>query len=340
MAQLLGLRVQNFKSLADIKLGQIGPGQEVPLSALACFIGPNGSGKSALLDAFGFIADCLREGVRAACDSPQRGGFSKLRTRGGEGAIRFDLYYRENLQARPLTYSFAVDEVDGIPAVIEETLLWQQSRRQKYGSPYILLSLKRGAGHVWSGETLEKQGGSKFSEVELADIGRLGIATFGQLKEHPRIVGLRSYIEKWRFSSTAGSARRSLALGFEQGRAAKGIFKVAPFFLEERESRSLIGIEEPESGLYPSLLNDLARELLGYVEQSMEKSQVLVTTYSPYFIDALKPEQVWFMKKAENGHTNIVRIADMPIISEMTKEGIPLGSLWYSNHIEEGVDCA
>jgi predicted ATPase len=403
MAQLLGLRIQNFKSLADVKLGQVGYGQGSPLPALTCFIGPNGSGKSALLDGFGFMADCLREGVEAACDMPQRGGFSKLRTQGKEGAIRFDLYYRENPQARPITYSFAVDEVDGVPAVVEETLR-QRRKGQKHGRPYPFLRLERGAGRVWSGDATEDEEGAKSLEIELDDIGRLGITTLGQLKEHPRIVGLRSYIENWYLSyfvpemarrlPPAGAQKHLDRTGENLGnvvqymerthperfqsvldRIAKkipGIGSISherspdgrlllrfneqgytdPFYqqsmsdgtlkmfaylllLEDPEPRPFIGIEEPENGLYHKLLEDLARELLRHAERSQGRTQILITTHSPYFVDALKPEQVWLMEKDEHGQTRVTRTADIPIISEMVKEEIPLGSLWYSNHFEE-----
>src|SRR5277367_4520177 len=123
MPQLLGLRIQNYKSLADVSLGQTGYGQGSSLPALSCFIGPNGSGKSSLLDAFGFLADCLREGIESACDKPQRGGMDRLRTKGRNGPIRFDLYYRQDKKSRPITYQFAVDSIDGLPSVTEETLL-------------------------------------------------------------------------------------------------------------------------------------------------------------------------------------------------------------------------
>ena len=116
MAQLLGLSIQNYRALADLSLGQVGYGRGEPLPELSCFIGPNGSGKSTLLDAFGFMSDCLREGVEAACDKPQRGGFQQLRTQGRTGPVRFELYYRQSGKARPITYSFAVDEVRGVPA--------------------------------------------------------------------------------------------------------------------------------------------------------------------------------------------------------------------------------
>ncbi|HEX6902953.1 MAG TPA: AAA family ATPase [Thermoanaerobaculia bacterium] len=394
MPQLLGLRIENFKSLAQVSLGQTGYGQGTALPSLSCFIGPNGSGKSSLLDAFGFLADCLREGVEGACDKPQRGGFLKLRTQGRTGPVRFELYYRENLQARPITYSFAVDEIHGVPAVVEETL------RQRT----LFLQLERGKGRVWAGEGAEDEERAKSLEIELDDVGRLGITTLGQLKEHPRIVGLRSYIESWYLSYfTPDAARKLPSAGAQKhldltgenlgnvvqymerthperfrsvldriARKIPGIRSIAtemspdgrlllrfneqgyidPFYqqsmsdgtlkmfaylllLEDPEPNPFIGIEEPENGLYHKLLDGLAREFIRHAEQSRGETQILVTTHSPYFVDALKPEQVWLMEKNEQGYTEVKRTADMPIIVEMTKEEIPLGSLWYSNHFEE-----
>lgn len=403
MPRLLGLRVQNYKSLFDVALGQVGYGLGMPLPSLSCFIGPNGSGKSTLLDAFGFMADCLREGVEAACDKPQRGGFSKLRSQGRTGPIRFDLYYRESPQSRPITYTFAVDETAGVPVVVEESL-HQRRKGQKHGRPYPFLRLKRGEGRVWAGETTEAEEGATSLEVRLDDLGRLGITTLGNLKEHPRIVGLRSYIENWYLSYFVPDAARSLPQAGAQkhlnrtgenlgnvvqylerthpekfrrvlnriARKIPGIKTIAhekspdgrlllrfneegyrdPFYqqsmsdgtlkmfmylllLEDPEPVPLIGIEEPENGLYHKLLEDLARELVRHAEQGQDKTQLFVTTHSPYFVDALRPDQVWLMEKDENGQTQVRLTADIGIVKAMIEEGIPLGSLWYSNHFEE-----
>ncbi len=54
------------------------------------------------------------------------------------------------------------------------------------------------------------------------------------------------------------------------------------------------------------------------------------------FVDALKPEQVWLVKKDERGHSTVTRAADVEEIQKMTEQGIPLGSLWYSNHLDDG----
>ena len=403
MPRLLGLRVQNYKSLFDVRLGQVGYGLGMPLPSLSCFIGPNGSGKSTLLDAFGFMADCLREGVEAACDKPQRGGFSKLRSQGRTEPIRFDLYYRESPQSRPITYSFAVDETVGVPVVVEESLR-QRRKGQKHGRPHPFLRLERGEGRVWAGETTGAEEGATSLEVRLDDLGRLGITTLGNLKEHPRIVGLRSYIENWYLSYFVPDAARSLPQAGAQkhlnrtgenlgnvvqylerthpekfrrvlsriARKIPGIKTISherspdgrlllrfneegyrdPFYqqsmsdgtlkmfmylllLEDPEPVPLIGIEEPENGLYHKLLEDLARELVRHAEPGQDKTQLFVTTHSPYFVDALRPEQVWLMEKDENGQTQVRLTADIGVVKAMIEEGIPLGSLWYSNHFEE-----
>ena len=45
MARLLGVRIQNYRALFDLRLGQVEYGKGNPLPRLACLIGPNGSGK-------------------------------------------------------------------------------------------------------------------------------------------------------------------------------------------------------------------------------------------------------------------------------------------------------
>jgi predicted ATPase len=132
MAKIEGIRIKNFKTLKDITLGRLWNQQKVePLTALTTVIGKNGVGKSTLFDAFGFLADCLKNGVEEACDSKGRGGFSKILSQGQDGPIEFDIYYKEDWNARPMTYelSIALDSSKR-PFVLKERLR-QRRKGQK-----------------------------------------------------------------------------------------------------------------------------------------------------------------------------------------------------------------
>ncbi|MGL4420664.1 MAG: AAA family ATPase, partial [Gemmataceae bacterium] len=199
MPQLLGIRIQNYRSLVDVTLGQIAFGQGDELPPLMCFIGKNGCGKSSLLDAFAFLADCLREGLESACDKPQRGGFLKLLTRGKTEPMQFDLYYRETSDSRPITYHFAIDQKDGLPFISEE-LLKQRRKGQKHGQPNPFLNIVNGKGFVWSGQQTATEEGKNRVDINLSDKGKLAITTLGQFTEHERIVAFRTYLENWYLS--------------------------------------------------------------------------------------------------------------------------------------------
>ena len=71
-------------------------------------LGPNGSGKSTVFDVFAFLSECFTVGLRKAWD--KRGRFKELRTRGADGAIEFELRYRETPESPIVTYHLAIAE--------------------------------------------------------------------------------------------------------------------------------------------------------------------------------------------------------------------------------------
>lgn len=152
MALIEGFRVRSYRSLRDISLGRLsGYPDAGVLTPLTVVIGKNGAGKSTLFDAFGFLADSLTIGVEAACDREQRGGFERLRSRGVQEPIRFEVYYREAQNQRPTTYELAIDlDESGRPFVASEVLS-QRRQGQRYGRPFPFLRLSRGVGEVWAG---------------------------------------------------------------------------------------------------------------------------------------------------------------------------------------------
>jgi predicted ATPase len=98
------------------------------------------------------------------------------------------------------------------------------------------------------------------------------------------------------------------------------------------EPPRFIGIEEPENFLHPRLLPELAEEC----RQASEHSQLLATTHSPSFLDAMKPKEVRVLYRDENGYTQVVRASDISGIKEFVEEGASLGHLWLEGHFRIG----
>ncbi|MBN1997156.1 AAA family ATPase [candidate division KSB1 bacterium] len=86
----------------------------------------------------------------------------------------------------------------------------------------------------------------------------------------------------------------------------------------------LLCVEEPENQLYPKLLWELAEEFRSY---SQRGGQVFVSTHSPDFLNATKPEEVFWLEK-ENGYTQIKRASDDPQIMIYMNHGDQMGYLW------------
>jgi predicted ATPase len=93
-----------------------------------------------------------------------------------------------------------------------------------------------------------------------------------------------------------------------------------------------IGIEEPENFLHPRLLHELAEEC----RASTERTQLLVTTHSPFFLNALKPGEVRVLWRDDQGYTQTRRAEDLPGVSEFVQHGALLGHLWMEGQLGVG----
>lgn len=115
-----------------------------------------------------------------------------------------------------------------------------------------------------------------------------------------------------------------------------GTLKVFAYLLllEDPDPPPFICIEEPENGLYHKLLETLALEFREHATGKKNASQIFVTTHQPYFVDALRPDEVWMLEKGRDGFSTIKRAADMEIVRNMVEEGLQLGSLWYSDYLD------
>lgn len=426
MARIEGFRVKNFRALKDVFLGKLWNEQNAkPLTPMTAVIGKNGVGKSSLFDVFGFLADCLKVGVEEACDLRGRGGYERLHSKNAAGPIEFEIYYREEFNDRPITYELSIDLDETSRPYVQKERLRQRRKGQGTGRPFSFLVLNDGKGVVWKGEKegqvideskldlfslMDNVKKTKSTEeradtevVELSDKRKLGIATLGALKQHPRISAFRQFIEGWYLSYFAPDAARSLPLAGPQkhlnsrgdnlgnvvqfmerehkdkfkkilDRIAKkipgvdkidtdktpdgrlllrfndkgfhdsfysqqmsdGTLKVFAYLLllEDPSPPPFLCIEEPENGLYHKLLESLANEFREHATNKKDGSQIFVTTHQPYFVDALDPGEVWILEKGSDGFSKIRRASNDDLITNMVKEGLPLGGLWYSDYLD------
>lgn len=116
--------------------------------------------------------------------------------------------------------------------------------------------------------------------------------------------------------------------------ASDGTLKMLAYLtlLYDPEPPQLIGVEEPENHLHPRLLGGLAEEC----RAASGASQVLVTTHSPFFVDALRPEELWVLYRDVDGYTQAERACDMRGVPEFMEEGAALGDLWMEGHFAVG----
>jgi predicted ATPase len=93
-----------------------------------------------------------------------------------------------------------------------------------------------------------------------------------------------------------------------------------------------IGIEEPENFLHPRLLPELAEEC----RKATAHTQLLVTTHSPFFLNALRPDEVRVLWRDEEGYTQTKCLVDIEGVSDFVNHGALLGHLWTEGHLGVG----
>jgi len=116
--------------------------------------------------------------------------------------------------------------------------------------------------------------------------------------------------------------------------ASDGTLKLLAYLtvLYDPSPPQLVGIEEPENHLHPRLLPHIAEEC----RAASANTQLMVTTHSPFFVDSLKPEELWVLYRDEKGFTKAKRTADMQRVKQFMEHGALLGSLWMEDFFDVG----
>ena len=97
------------------------------------------------------------------------------------------------------------------------------------------------------------------------------------------------------------------------------------------EPPKLLLIEEPENGVYPTRLVEVARLLKRFVQKDPTGApQVVISTHSPYLLSEFAPEEVTFMSRQPDGSVRARPLRDAPNIHERMNGEFYLGELWYN----------
>ncbi len=116
--------------------------------------------------------------------------------------------------------------------------------------------------------------------------------------------------------------------------ASDGTMKMLAYLtvLYDPEPPRFIGIEEPENFLHPRLLPELAEEC----RAAAERSQLLITSHSPFLLNAMRADEVRVLYRDEQGFTQAIRASDIQGIPEFVSAGATLGHLWMEGHFGLG----
>ena len=116
--------------------------------------------------------------------------------------------------------------------------------------------------------------------------------------------------------------------------ASDGTLKLLAYLvlLHDPEPPPFIGIEEPENFLHHRMLYELAETF----RMACQHTQLLATTHSPFFINALYPEEVRVLWRDEQSYTQTERVVDILGVSEFMEYGSMLGHLWSEGHFRVG----
>lgn len=114
--------------------------------------------------------------------------------------------------------------------------------------------------------------------------------------------------------------------------ASDGTLKMMAYLvvLYDPSPPSFIGIEEPENHLYPALLLGLAEEC----RRASDRSQVLVTTHSPFFVNGIRPNELWILNRDSKGHSRVIRADEIRRVKDFMDNGALLGDLWMEGYLD------
>jgi len=312
--------IRNFRVLHNVEFKSL-----LPITVL---IGENGSGKTTILEVLSFLFDCFTIGLQKTWDG--YGGAKRIRTLGKEEAITIELEC-EIPNYNSITYHLSIDEENKRPIVMEE---WIESRRGSGSNS--LRFLEHSAGKIKVIGNVKGDDAGKSTEIQLKGPGLVAASVLGQFETYPQVAALRDFIMGWKIMSSvrklqdSSNITTSIQSPILNSFASLGL---NPLNFENLTHNgalpSLICVEEPTISVYPTLLPKMVKEF----RNATAHTQFIITTHSPLFLNALRPEEVWLMHRDENGYTQVRRVDSSPYVMSFIKSGGLIGDLWLEGYL-------
>ena len=338
-------RVQNYKALRDVTL---------ELTPLHVLIGPNDSGKTSLLEALRAYSR-VTSGQGEAFEGRwtgrqlvwrQTGSAVILEATGRWGGRTIQNVIRCQFQesGREVPRAQTVTLIDPTTPVDPHT---QAARwlRDSVGAMHF---------YRWIPSLLALPVAFDFATQFGMEPSGFGLAMylndilandhekFGELER--RFLRIFPAVRRVRLNRESGflagwpdsGSRTGLGIYFEQANgdllpaalASDGMMLVLAYLaiLFSPKPPELLLIEEPENGVHPRRLQEVLRVLRELVSEQ-ERTQVILTTHSPYVVDLFKPEEVTLCLKEADGAVTAHRLSDSKSVREQM-DIFQLGEIW------------
>ncbi len=336
--RLTYLRIRNYRALRDVEFRDLTP--------LTVLIGANGSGKSTVLDALGFWSESAGGHFREAWR--RRGGFDGMHST----QSAYD-HIELSVSLISVSYEESINEVAHLH-------LGQSDHSRINGldadadifiddehTPAVIDKLFRHFRHIHFTDSHAAGFPDSIPEAHLSPSGdNLPNVLFYLKKKHPELLAellteLRRRVPRLESITAEETIDKRLVLRLKDEAfaepiparfASDGTLRLLAYLvlLNEPEPAGLLGVEEPEAEIHPSLHGRLAEDFI----EASTRTQIFVATHSPQFLDALEPEQVWVLDRTPDGYTRATRAADIYGVQQRIDNGSSLGALWLEGRLD------
>lgn len=327
------VRIQNFGCARDVTL---------ELTRLHALIGPNDSGKSTALHAIHTACELIRVGEARLSEE------RRLDPRGVFGSTITMAWANEAFACLrdPTTRFWLVDPAAnrGLPP---------GQGQLRHGTPFTghLAAPVRGATLVrWDPDSIRTPCGliPEDKPLVLGERGEKLPALYDSLLSRDRDAFIAIEAElRVRFPSVRGiwlpaldASKKSLGVTLNDGTKVHAnemseglLYWLAFAILRHIDPTAILLIEEPENGLHPSRIAEVAKVL----RDVSNRTQVIIATHSPLVINELQPNEVTILTRDEKTGTRAKRM-DRTTHFQQRQQVYALGELWLS--FADGVDEA